>query len=96
MYLGTYCLFVSVLDFKISASIPKCKTLTLIKIQKVQEFIESISRAKIQVMMLGFKLLALPMTFCLTLNKDLSLNVPISKVIIFPLILYHKNSRRIS
>lgn len=37
--------------------------------------------------MLGFKFLALPMTFSLTLNKSLSLDIPISKVIIFSLLL---------
>ena len=50
------------------------------------------SRTKIQARMLGFKFLALPMTFSLTLNKSLSLDVPISKVIIFSLLLSHKNS----
>lgn len=53
------------------------------------------SRTKIQSRMLGFKFLALPMTFSLTLNKSLSLDIPISKVIIFSLLLSHKNSWRI-
>ena len=48
------------------------------------------SRTKIQARMLGFKFLALPMTFSLTLNKSLSLDIPTSKVIIFSLLLSHE------
>lgn len=68
----------------------------IIQIQGVQEVTKPISRAKIQVRMLGFKFLPLPMTFSLTLNKSLSLDFSISKVIIFFLLLSHKTSGRIS
>lgn len=64
--------------------------------QGVQEVNKSINRAKTQVRILRFKFSALPMTFYLTLNKSLSLDFPISKVIIFSLLLSHKNSGRIS
>jgi len=85
--------FVSILNLKIFARVLKCKTL---QTQGVQEVIKSINRAKIQVRILRFKFLALPMTFYLTLNKSLSLDFPISKVIIFSLLLSHKNSGRLS
>jgi len=85
--------FVSILNLKIFARVLKCKTL---QTQGVQEVIKSINRAKIQVRILRFKFLALPMTFYWTLNKSLSLDFPISKVIIFSLLLSHKNSGRLS
>lgn len=85
--------FVNILNLKIFARVLKCKTL---QTQGVQEVIKSINRAKIQVRILRFKFLALPMTFYLTLNKSLSLDFPISKVIIFSLLLTHENSGRLS